>query len=160
MEIKQVANQLVYVMPLFTRKMDAKFRAIAPHLDEVHFRVLGSLMLRPLPLGKLAESLRVTPATMSNTVATLVERGWVERHSKPEDRRVQEIRLTAEGKRIFDEVHREITDWMKAYLGELNQDDLNAVFAGLQILGVLMEKSELEELPEDVLVHRRMEPKE
>ncbi len=50
-------------------------------------------------VGQLAQEFSLTPATMSDAVAALEAKGLLTRTSCPEDRRVQTLRLTAQGRR-------------------------------------------------------------
>jgi DNA-binding MarR family transcriptional regulator len=57
-----------------------------------------------MPLMQLASLMAVTPSSITNRVDRLVERGLVERHLSPTDRRSWLVRLLPEGRRIVDEL--------------------------------------------------------
>lgn len=59
-----------------------------------------------LSLKALAESLGMTFATMSRTVDSLVERGFIDRFEDPEDRRMKRITLTDAGAQVPAELNR------------------------------------------------------
>lgn len=51
-------------------------------------------------VGQLAREFGLTPATVSDAVASLESKGFVEREPWPEDRRVLTLRLTPKGRRV------------------------------------------------------------
>lgn len=59
-----------------------------------------------LSLKALAESLEMTFATMSRTVDSLVDRGFIDRTEDPEDRRMKRITLTDAGAQVPAELNR------------------------------------------------------
>ena len=69
-------------------------------------------------LSKLACSLYLSHATLSDTLKTLVSRGIVDRQINHADRRSHLLSLTAEGVRIYEEFAA-IPDLLKASLGRL-----------------------------------------
>lgn len=97
---------------------------ILAYLDEVD----------PTMVGELAEHMGVTPSTMSLNLKRLEGRGYVRRDPDPEDRRVTNVRLTAEGVAVRDA--REVLDPMRvhALLRMLGPDERREAVRGLRIL--------------------------
>ncbi len=58
----------------------------------------------PLTGRAIAEQLLVTSASMTSLLDTLERRGFVERHPHPTDRRMVQILLTAQARRLVDQV--------------------------------------------------------
>jgi DNA-binding MarR family transcriptional regulator len=56
--------------------------------------------LGPLTMHDLARKMYLSVSTLTRVVATLVAKGFVERHEAPEDRRVRLVRLTARGESV------------------------------------------------------------
>ena len=54
----------------------------------------------PAPMRKLACRLHCDPSNVTGLSDRLVERGLVERHADPDDRRVKMLALTTEGDRV------------------------------------------------------------
>jgi DNA-binding MarR family transcriptional regulator len=50
-----------------------------------------------LPMGKMGERLMVHPASVTNVISRLEQRGLVERHPSPDDRRVVLAKITERG---------------------------------------------------------------
>jgi DNA-binding MarR family transcriptional regulator len=55
----------------------------------------------PATLGDIAAHEQVQPPTMTRIVASLVERGWVERLTDQDDRRIAWVEVTPEGRRLL-----------------------------------------------------------
>lgn len=60
----------------------------------------------PSGVGRLAEHDRCSQPTMSGTVATLVERGWVTKEPSPDDARASLVTLTGSGREALAVVRR------------------------------------------------------
>ena len=65
---------------------------------------------RPLPMGRLAETLRCDASNVTGLVDRLEARGLVQRRASTEDRRVKVIQLTADGARLRARMLRRMTE--------------------------------------------------
>lgn len=92
-----VAWRLLDVAPLIVRAMERELRQQSQRADPTHVQILGMLVDRPHSISELAARQHVSLPSMSKTVSTLVERGWIERTPTPEDRRVVLVKLTVSG---------------------------------------------------------------
>ncbi|MBM2614611.1 MarR family transcriptional regulator [Actinoplanes sp. LDG1-06] len=52
-----------------------------------------------------AEAAAISKATLTGVVKTLEGKGWITRHGRQDDRRLVEIHLTGEGKRLMEEIY-------------------------------------------------------
>jgi DNA-binding MarR family transcriptional regulator len=82
----------------------------------------------------LAERQAVTLPTMSNSVTTLVERGWVKRTHSPSDRRELYIELTPEGCTAFLEIRAQVEARIDGLLSGLSPADRDTLVAGLAMM--------------------------
>ena len=64
---------------------------------------------RPLPMGRLAETLGCDASNVTGLVDRLEARGLVQRRASAEDRRVKVIQLTPTGSRLRGELLRRMT---------------------------------------------------
>lgn len=131
---KQIAHQMVEIMPLLMRNMGVHMRCHGDGLVPAHMRLLGMLSKRTFNLTELAEMQSVTLATMSNSVAILAERGLVERLPGLNDRRVVQVRLTEHGQVMLQHVTLSLEEQFARRLEELSVDDLQALGDGLTVL--------------------------
>lgn len=54
---------------------------------------------------RAAEAAAISKATLTGVVKTLEARGWIQRRTRPEDRRLVELRLTPEGVKLMEELY-------------------------------------------------------
>lgn len=88
----------------------------------------------PTMVTELAESMGVTPSTMSLNLKRLREAGLVVCERDPDDRRVMNVRLTEAGERARDAVRPLDVDRVDALLQSLWPEDRRRVLEGLTIL--------------------------
>jgi len=87
-------------------------QAVAPH----QFSVMARLEGTALTPRELAGIERVSPPSMTRTVAALVERGLVSRQDDPLDGRQVFLSLTPQGLLLLKETRRKRDAWMASRL--------------------------------------------
>jgi DNA-binding MarR family transcriptional regulator len=102
----------------------ARREAFTAHaIEPWEFDVLAALRRAGAPYelspGRLLRATLVTSGTMTNRIDRLAERGLVERHPDPDDRRGVIVRLTAEGKAAVDGAFTALVEAEAVFLGEL-----------------------------------------
>ena len=80
---------------------------------------------RPLPMGKLAQTLACDASNITGLVDRLEDQGLVKRRASPSDRRVQYVALTAAGRKFFRTMARANADWVGEFFAELTGDDID-----------------------------------
>jgi DNA-binding MarR family transcriptional regulator len=121
------ANQDVFrLIVQLSRQMTSEFEEQLAELDLTgpQAQLLRQLD-EPLPMVGAAERLHCDPSNITGIVDRLERRGLVQRNSTPGDRRVKELELTAEGRRLKIKVD-EILSGMSALEG-LNAGDRKAL---------------------------------
>jgi DNA-binding MarR family transcriptional regulator len=88
----------------------------------------------PLTLGELAALEQVTPPTISNVVAKLEARGWVERIADPRDRRVCRVATTKAGRRQLEVNRGRRTAWLGERLADLDDEEMARLESALAVL--------------------------
>jgi DNA-binding MarR family transcriptional regulator len=131
---KQTARKFLETIPTVMRAMGAQARRGDHNIAPNHFRILHILSMKECNLSQLAESQAVSLPSMSVTAQTLVERGWLQRVRSQGDRRMVELQVTDEGRRVLGEEHERLLDWMAARLEPVAQDELETLERGLQTL--------------------------
>lgn len=76
---------------------------------------------------KLAETLGVTPANITGVVDRLVQQGLARRVANPEDRRVEFLEATADGRKIVANLRESTQEHMQKLLSQLNEDELTCL---------------------------------
>jgi DNA-binding MarR family transcriptional regulator len=102
---RRVASEVLEVIPLVTRKVSAGLRRSEPSTKLAYVGLLGIVARRPHSLSELAEFQGVSLPTMSKTITTIENLGWVVRNRSESDRRVVMVEATAAGRTALKEVY-------------------------------------------------------
>src|SRR5207249_2526664 len=97
-QARVTARDILEIIPLVMRTVAAELRAAGELSAPAHFGLLSMLAERPRILTELASLQGVSLPTMSSSISTMVERGWVRRTAPGEDRRVVMIEVTTPGR--------------------------------------------------------------
>jgi DNA-binding MarR family transcriptional regulator len=129
-----VAKKFWEVMPTLMRSTVAEARRGEHNISPNHYRILHMLSIREFRLSDLAQHQDVSLPTMSDTAQTLVERGWLERVSSPDDRRVAQFRLTRKGQQVLINERKRLVAWVASRLNKLKGAEVEQVDQGLNLL--------------------------
>lgn len=116
------------------RTVAAELRRSGHLLNSTHFNVLITLAYGPCILTDLAEQQAVSSPTMSNTISTLVDRGWVQRQRDPDDRRKVWLTLTPGGSQMLDNMSQHAEKQVSQLLIDLTPQERDTLAQGLTIL--------------------------
>ncbi len=122
-------RQLVMQIAGRTRRAwlaDLEPYGLSPHLARP-LMVISRADPETLRLSDLADKLRITPRSTTEVVDGLAERGLVERHPSPTDRRATVLVLTAEGRRLAEELQRSRHEHGDAMFDALSERDQAAL---------------------------------
>jgi DNA-binding MarR family transcriptional regulator len=102
----------------------ARREAFSAHgIESWEFDVLAALRRAGAPYelspGRLLRATLVTSGTMTNRIDRLADRGFVERHPDPDDRRGVIVRLTREGKTAVDGAFTALIAAERTFLADL-----------------------------------------
>ena len=104
-------------------------------LSLTHLNVLTLLEADgPMPMGRLAEALDVSVASVSGIVARMETRGLVERVHAEHDRRMVLVRQTAAGADVFRAIDDDRRAALQRLLTHLSDDELAGFLAGHRAL--------------------------
>lgn len=130
----RAVRQILEILPYVMRVMASEMRRSNPLVVPAHFRLLGMLAHRSWTLTEMADCLAVSPPTISNTVTTLEERGWVTRVRSEEDRRVVVIQTTEEGRRVLQTTYRRAESHLTTLIEALEPAEQELLAQGLDVL--------------------------
>lgn len=133
-ELAATAGQVLEVIPLVMRTVAAELRRGGQSLSASQYGLLAMLARRSCSLSELAEHQSVSLATMSNSIQTLVDRGWATRQSAPHDRRKVLIKLTPNGERALKAVRRQAERRVAEILAPLSAAERESLLGGLSVL--------------------------
>ena len=103
------------------RRLRDQFDITLPRFD-----LLAQLDRTPggMTLGELSQRMMVSNGNITGLVDRLLTQGLISRRPAPNDRRVQIVSLTAEGRRFFRAMARENADWIKQIFAGLSSGDI------------------------------------
>ncbi|MGH2407443.1 MAG: MarR family winged helix-turn-helix transcriptional regulator [Candidatus Limnocylindrales bacterium] len=104
-------------------------------LSLVHLNVVTVIEAEgPLPMGRLADALDVSVASVTGIVSRMEQRGLVERRHDQDDRRVVLVHLTEAGARIFSDLEARRREGLGRLLERLSDEQLDGFLAGIRVL--------------------------
>jgi DNA-binding MarR family transcriptional regulator len=131
---RDAARDILKIIPLVMRTVAAELRAAGELPAPAHFGLLTMLGHQPRTLTELALLQGVSLPTMSNSISTLVHRGWVKRTSPARDRRVVLIEVTPQGRATLERVGRAAEAHLAELLTTLDPAARRRLQAGLGVL--------------------------
>lgn len=107
------------------------------NVTPVQYGVLTIVALHPdLDQTSLGQAIGLDRTTTADVIKRLEQRGWLERHSSPADRRTRHVRLTQEGRVIVDSLQSNIDRLQERFLDPLRPAE-RAMF--MQFMRTLVE---------------------
>jgi DNA-binding MarR family transcriptional regulator len=131
---RAIARQILQIMPAITRTVASELRRGNQYVTPSHLGVLATLVQRPFSLSELSEILAVSLPTMSNSITTFVERGWVKRTQASHDRRFITIELTEAGRKTLEDIRHRAELRLAMQLAPLSTERREELWAALTIL--------------------------
>ena len=141
-EAQQLAKQLLEIIPSVMRFLSAEIRASGHLPSPAQFGVMVTLAYHPCNLSSLAEENGVSLPTMSSTINTLVERGWVKRTRSTVDRRVVNAEITESGMNHLLEIQSHAEQKLLKLIDPIDDGDRDQLSAGLEILSNIFDITE------------------
>lgn len=131
---RDTARDILKIIPVVMRTVAAELRSAGEMPAPAHFGLLTLLRDQPRTLTELALLQGVSLPTMSNSVSTLVARGWVHRSSPARDRRVVLVEITPLGKATVERVGRAAEAHLADMLTVLDAASRRRLAGGLAVL--------------------------
>lgn len=104
---------------------------LTPHdLLLTDYKALHLIAAQPTRPSTLASWLDVTPATATQLMDRLEQRGLLRRLPDPSDRRATLVRLTREGTRLYGRVAREVRAMLREIADAMTPEGLDALRRG------------------------------
>jgi len=76
-----------------------------------------------IPQNVIAHALRVSPATVTNTLKRMERDGWIERRRDPDDQRIVRVYLTEKAKAMREEAREAFRDLEREVTSVLTKDE-------------------------------------
>jgi DNA-binding MarR family transcriptional regulator len=129
-----IARMTLDIIPLVMRVMSGEMRNTDWAMNPGKMPVMGALQRHRHTVSDLAMRMSVSAPTMSATVNTLVERGWVMRERDEHDRRIVWISLSPNGRRAYDESQEQVAVRIAALLESLTPHQREQLASSLHLL--------------------------
>ena len=131
---RRVASEVLEVIPLVTRRVAADLRKSDRSMKLAHVGLLGMVARSPRSLSELSDFHAASMPTMSKTITTIENLGWVIRNRSKTDRRVVMVEATPAGRAALRKVYdRAITPIAEA-LDSLTVTQHQKLSDGLSLL--------------------------
>jgi DNA-binding MarR family transcriptional regulator len=141
---EEIAQLLLGVTRMVMNNVTAQFRHADERISPPHVGILAVVNEGECTLSDLAQRLCVKLPTISRSISLLVERGLIERRIPESNRRTTMIRLTRDGKKLFQDLTKQARASAKSMLGPLSAAEQRTVQTGLQLLAKAFARLELE----------------
>ncbi len=137
------ASDMLSMMPRLVRAIKQHARSVGSDhgpmkdLGESQVIVLYTLLVGRRLTSELARRFNVTNPTMTRIVDALVDKGYVERQTDPNDRRRLYLQLTEAGLEIAKQAHEAGREALVEYISPLSEEQLRDIlraFSHLQSL--------------------------
>ena len=105
-------------------------------LGESEFRILEALLHKgPMPVNTIGPKVFLTPGSISVAVDRLLKRGLVTRTSSADDRRVRVVDLTANGRKLIEQVFDAHSRQVDKLADVLSPKERRQISRGLKAFG-------------------------
>jgi DNA-binding MarR family transcriptional regulator len=131
---RKVAGEVLEVIPLVTRRVAADLRKSDRSMKLAYVGLLGMVAQNPHSLSELSDLHAASMPTMSKTITTIENLGWVVRTRSKTDRRVVMIEATPAGRAALKEVYNRAITPISGALDSLTVAQRQKLSAGLRIL--------------------------
>ena len=136
---KACADQILTAVPLVTRHLWTRVQLEAPiSMTWGQFTVLSFVSERQLTMTELTRYWGVSKPSMSKMVATLMERGWLDREEDTKDRRRKPLYLTPAGRQVFEDVRKAARPDLIGVLETLDGEQRAQIVAALDLLAEIL----------------------
>ena len=131
---RKVAGEVLQVIPLVTRRVAADLRKSDRSMKLAHIGLLSMVAHSPRSLSELSDFHAASMPTISKTITTIENLGWVVRSRSQTDRRVVMVEATPAGRAALKKVYNRAITPISGALDSLTVAQRQKLSAGLKIL--------------------------
>jgi DNA-binding MarR family transcriptional regulator len=131
---QEAALEILSIVPHVMRTVAADLRRSDRAILPGHYHVLTLLADHSLSLSEIADRQHVSLPTMSRSISTLVERGWIEKIPDETDGRITRLELTGQGQVVLAEIRLMAVEAVTRQLAGLSARDCRDLVRGLAVL--------------------------
>ncbi len=139
-KMDQMLDDIYNVIPLFHRTI-LRHDSLSHNPMGSDFKVMGILRKHgPLPMSRIGYWLGISKPNMTAIINKLIAEGRVERREDPNDRRIVEVALTAEGTKHIEECWKEGRESVRAKLSTLSDEEKDTLYKALEDIRITLSK--------------------
>jgi DNA-binding MarR family transcriptional regulator len=139
-KMDSMLNDIYTIIPLFHRTI-LKVDNLSYNPMSSEFKAMGILMRHgPLPMSRIGLWLGISKPNMTAIIDKLIEEKRVERKTDLKDRRIIEVSLTADGKKLIQDCWKEARESMRTKLSLLSQAELDTLYTSLENIREILSK--------------------
>lgn len=146
----QNPEEVVRMLRRIIRATDLRSKQLAREsgLTPPQFTILGSIeRLGAVAIGRVAEDVNLTQATVTTIINRLEEKGLVKRLRSEKDKRIVHATLTRDGKQVLKEAPTLLQDQFSERFEQLAEWEQSMIVAALQRVAGLMEAESIDASP-------------
>jgi DNA-binding MarR family transcriptional regulator len=133
-DTQEISQKIVHIVPSIMRTLSITLRTSQHKILPSQYGILKRIAHARRNLSELAETETVTLPTMSNSISTLVDRGWLSRDIASDDRREIMLTITPKGLAVIDEIEQHVENRLGGILQTLQENDFTRLSEGLDVL--------------------------
>lgn len=135
-DAKRTVRLMLETLPSVMHSIVSEMRVsdLAIPMPIAQYRTLKMLSLGHSSLSVLAKAQRVSLPTLSAAVTAMVDKGWIERETDPDDRRRQDLRVTEAGAAAMSEMEARCVEILAVSLDDLDSAELGTLEDAFAIL--------------------------
>jgi DNA-binding MarR family transcriptional regulator len=131
---QEAAQEILSIVPHVMRAVAAELRRSDRSIMPGHYHMMAMLADGHFSLSEIAGRQHVSLPTMSRSMSTLEERGWVEKVRDASDGRITRLKLTDEGRAVLAEIHDVVVAAVNRQLAGLTSQECQQLVRGLAVL--------------------------
>src|SRR5262245_20497630 len=131
-----LATSLRISVSRLARRMRAErvAQGLQPELSDSQLAALAALEKHTMTPGELAEHEKVQPPSITRVIASLEERGLIQRMPHPSDRRQVVLTVTVQGRDVVRQVRQLREAWLARRWRDLNKADGDVVKVAVEFM--------------------------
>lgn len=143
-DLDLVIDNILYILPLINKKLIRPiFQMVKKEIPPYHFQILNFLLEQETAtVSEISSILCVSRPNTTPLIDKLYQEGLVHRTPNPKDRRIIDISITENGRRVAIDNFELFRDKLKTKISSLEKNDIDSFFNSLENIKVILNKME------------------
>ncbi|MEG0775246.1 MarR family transcriptional regulator [Clostridium sp.] len=143
-DLDLVIDNILYILPLINKKLIRPiFQMVKKEIPPYHFQILNFLLEQETAtISEISSILCVSRPNTTPLIDKLYQEGLIHRTPNPKDRRIIDISITENGRRVAIDNFELFRDKLKSKISSLEKNDIDSFFNSLENIKVILNKME------------------